>query len=112
MKSNTQLYFAYGSNLNIAQMRKRCPGAKPFSPAVLHGWKLVERLYADIEEDGVTFEVPNPNTIIVKGADKQAVGQIAAVIRSKRPPEPYHGKGVKYSDERIRRKAGKAGKSK
>ena len=51
MKSNTQLYFAYGSNLNIAQMRKRCPGAKPFSPAVLHGWKLVERLYADIEED-------------------------------------------------------------
>lgn len=64
------------------------------------------------EQDGVTFEVPNPNTIIVKGADKQAVGQIAAVIRSKRPPEPYHGKGVKYSDERIRRKAGKAGKSK
>ena len=64
------------------------------------------------EQDGVTFEVPNPNTIIVKGANKQAVGQIAAVIRSKRPPEPYHGKGVKYSDERIRRKAGKAGKSK
>ena len=49
-------------------------------------------------------------TITVKGIDKQAVGQMAAVIRSKRPPEPYHGKGVKYSDERIRRKAGKTGK--
>ena len=62
------------------------------------------------EPDGITFEVPNPNTIVVKGYDKQAVGQIAAVIRSKRPPEPYHGKGVKYSDEYIRRKAGKTGK--
>ena len=63
-----------------------------------------------LEENGVTFDVPNPNTIIVKGIDKQAVGQTAAVIRSKRPPEPYHGKGVKYANERIRRKAGKTGK--
>ena len=63
-----------------------------------------------VEENGVTFDVPNPNTIIVKGIDKQAVGQTAAVIRSKRPPEPYHGKGVKYANERIRRKAGKTGK--
>ena len=63
-----------------------------------------------LEENGVTFEGPNPNTIIVKGIDKQAVGQTAAVIRSKRPPEPYHGKGVKYENERIRRKAGKTGK--
>ncbi|MBQ9131804.1 MAG: 50S ribosomal protein L6 [Clostridia bacterium] len=62
------------------------------------------------EPDGITFEVPNPNTIVVKGISKQAVGQIAAVIRDKRPPEPYHGKGVKYIDEHIRRKAGKAGK--
>ena len=62
------------------------------------------------EPEGVTFEVPNPNTIIVKGYNKQVVGQIAAVIRSKRPPEPYHGKGVKYSDEYIRRKAGQTGK--
>ena len=62
------------------------------------------------EPEGITFEVPNANTIVVKGINKQAVGQIAAVIRSKRPPEPYHGKGVKYSDEHIRRKAGKAGK--
>ena len=59
--------------------------------------------------EGVTFEVPDSNTIIVKGYDKQVVGQTAAVIRSKRKPEPYHGKGVKYSDEVVRRKAGKAG---
>ena len=56
------------------------------------------------------IETPDANTIIVSGADKQAVGQLAAVIRSQRPPEPYHGKGVKYSDEYIRRKAGKTGK--
>ncbi len=62
------------------------------------------------EENGVTFEVPNPNSIIVKGIDKQYVGEIAAQIRSKRPPEPYHGKGVKYVGEFIRRKTGKAGK--
>ena len=61
------------------------------------------------ETDDIKFEVPNPNTVIVKGINKQAVGQMAAVIRSKRPPEPYHGKGVKYSDEYIRRKAGKTG---
>ena len=64
------------------------------------------------EEDGITFDVPDPNTIIVKGIDKQKVGQTAAVIRGKRPPEPYHGKGVKYADEYVRRKAGKAGKGK
>ena len=62
------------------------------------------------EPAGIKLEAPDANTIIVSGADKQAVGQIAAVIRSKRPPEPYHGKGVKYSDEYIRRKAGKTGK--
>jgi len=62
------------------------------------------------EADGVTFDVPDPNTIIVKCADKQKCGQIASEIRGKRPPEPYHGKGVKYDGEYIRRKAGKAGK--
>lgn len=62
------------------------------------------------EKDGITFEVPNANSIIVHGADKQKVGQIAAQIREKRPPEPYLGKGVKYVDEVIRRKSGKAGK--
>ncbi len=62
------------------------------------------------ETDLVKFEVPDANTILVKSYDKQVCGQIAAEIRSKRPPEPYHGKGVKYSGEKIRRKAGKAGK--
>ena len=62
------------------------------------------------EGNGVKFEVPDNTTIIVKGIDKQAVGQMAAVIRSKRPPEPYLGKGIKYTGERIRRKAGKTGK--
>ncbi len=63
-----------------------------------------------LEKDGITFDVPDNTTIIVKGIDKQAVGQVAAAIRAKRPPEPYLGKGVKYSGERIRRKAGKTGK--
>ena len=62
------------------------------------------------ETDLVKFEVPDANTILVKSYDKQVCGQIAAEIRSKRPPEPYHGKGVKYEGEYIRRKAGKAGK--
>ena len=59
---------------------------------------------------GITFDVPNANTIIVKGVDKEVVGQTAAVIRTKRLPEVYHGKGIKYADEHIRRKEGKAGK--
>ena len=62
------------------------------------------------EANGITFETPDSTTIIVKGIDKQAVGQMAAVIRSKRPPEPYLGKGIKYTGEKIRRKAGKTGK--
>ena len=62
------------------------------------------------EIDGIPIDVPNPNQIIVTGADKQVVGQIAAEIREKRPPEPYKGKGIKYAGEYIRRKEGKAGK--
>ncbi len=62
------------------------------------------------EKDGIKFECPDNTTILVKGIDKQAVGQVAAVIRSKRPPEPYLGKGIKYDGEKIRRKAGKTGK--
>ena len=60
--------------------------------------------------EGITFDVPNANTIIVKGIDKELVGQTAAVIRTKRPPEVYRGKGIKYADEVIRRKEGKTGK--
>ena len=59
---------------------------------------------------GIAFDVPNPNTIIVKGIDKELVGQTAAEIRTKRPPEVYGGKGIKYSYEIIRRKEGKTGK--
>ena len=59
---------------------------------------------------GISFDVPNPNTIIVKGIDKELVGQTAANIRTKRPPEVYRGKGIKYAEEVIRRKVGKTGK--
>ena len=64
------------------------------------------------EIDGITVEVPAPNKIIVHGADKEAVGQFAAEVREKRMPEPYKGKGIKYVDEVIIRKEGKAGKGK
>ena len=62
------------------------------------------------EVPGITIEVPGPNQIIISGADKQQVGQFAAEVREKRPPEPYKGKGIKYADEHIRRKEGKAAK--
>ena len=61
------------------------------------------------EIPGITVEVPGPNKIIIHGCDKQAVGQFAAEVREKRPPEPYKGKGIKYTDEVIRRKVGKTG---
>lgn len=59
--------------------------------------------------EGIDFETPSGTQIVVSGADKQKVGQTAAEIRGYRPPEPYHGKGVRYKDELVRRKAGKAG---
>jgi len=65
-------------------------------------------VFEDTED--ITIEVPGPNSIIIHGADKQKVGQFAAEIREKRPPEPYKGKGIKYIDEHIRRKEGKTGK--
>ena len=61
------------------------------------------------EIEGISIEVPGPNKIIISGCDKQAVGQFAAEVREKRPPEPYKGKGIKYVDEVIRRKVGKTG---
>ena len=63
-----------------------------------------------IAPEGVTVEVPNPNKVVISGPDKQKVGQFAANVREKRPPEPYKGKGIKYADEHIRRKEGKTGK--
>ena len=62
------------------------------------------------DTDDITIESPNPNKIIINGIDKQKVGQFAAEVREKRPPEPYKGKGIKYVDEVIRRKEGKTGK--
>ena len=62
------------------------------------------------EGNGITFEVPDANTVIVCGIDKQLVGQVAANIRAKRPPEPSTGKGIRYTGEYVRRKAGKTGK--
>ncbi|MGN0467433.1 MAG: 50S ribosomal protein L6 [Acutalibacteraceae bacterium] len=64
------------------------------------------------EIEGITIDVPAPNKIVINGADKQMVGQFAAEVREKRPPEPYKGKGIKYASEHIRRKEGKAGKGK
>ena len=64
------------------------------------------------EVPGITIEVPGPNKIVIHGCDKQQVGQFAAEVREKRPPEPYKGKGIKYVDEVIRRKAGKTGAAK
>ena len=61
------------------------------------------------EIDGITIDVPNPNAVVISGIDKQKVGQFAADVRAKRPPEPYKGKGIKYSDEVVRRKEGKTG---
>ena len=63
-----------------------------------------------VAPEGITIACPSPNQIVVSGADKQKVGQIAAEIRGVRPPEPYKGKGIRYSDEHVRRKEGKAGK--
>lgn len=82
--------------------------------AQLQGKKLVMNLgYSHSVEmdpvDGVTIEVPSANEIIIKGIDNQVVGQFAAQVREKRPPEPYKGKGIKYATEHIRRKEGKTG---
>ena len=64
------------------------------------------------ETEGITIDVPAPNKIVINGIDKQKVGQFAAEVREKRPPEPYKGKGIRYTGERIIRKEGKAGKGK
>ena len=64
------------------------------------------------DTDDIKIEVPDPNKIVIVGIDKQKVGQFAAEVREKRKPEPYKGKGIKYVDEIIRRKEGKAGKGK
>ena len=82
--------------------------------AAKEGNKLVMNLgfshQVTVEEiEGITIEVPSANKIVISGMDKQKVGQFAAEVREKRPPEPYKGKGIKYTDEVIRRKEGKTG---
>ncbi len=83
--------------------------------ALLRGPKLVLQVgYSHPVEvdppDGITFESPQATRIVITGIDKQKVGQVAAEIRRIRPPEPYKGKGIRYADEKVRRKAGKAGR--
>ncbi len=83
--------------------------------AVKQGKNLVMNLgfshQVTVEEvPGITIDVPSANKVVISGADKQQVGQFAAEVRAKRPPEPYKGKGIKYADEHIRRKEGKAAK--
>ena len=82
--------------------------------AAKEGKKLVLNIgyshQVEVEEvDGITIDVPNANTVVINGIDKQKVGQFAADIRAKRPPEPYKGKGIKYSTEVVRHKEGKTG---
>ena len=81
--------------------------------AAMQGTQLVmnigfsHQVFMD-QPEGIKIEVPSPNKIVISGPDKQKVGQFAAEVREKRPPEPYKGKGIKYVDEHIRRKEGKA----
>ena len=102
----TGVHDGYKKELEVNGVGYRC--SKEGNVLVLNiGYSHQVRM---TEPDGVTAEVPSPNKIIVSGPDKQKVGQFAAEIRMKRPPEPYKGKGIKYVDEYIRRKEGKAGK--
>ncbi len=98
----------YQKTLEINGVGYRC--AKQGKDVTLNVGFSHPTIVSDTED--CTLEVPQPNQIIVKGIDKQKVGQYAAEIRSIRPPEPYKGKGIKYIDEVIRRKEGKAGKGK
>ena len=81
----------------------------------LNVFRSEKNIYAQVivpEIDGITIDVPAQNKIVISGPDKQKVGQFAAEVREKRPPEPYKGKGIKYADEVIRRKVGKTGAKK
>ena len=83
------------------------PSPTPASLELALGFSHTVKITAP---EGVEFEVPQRTQILVKGIDKQLVGQVAADIRKWRPPEPYKGKGIRYADERVKRKAGKAAK--
>jgi large subunit ribosomal protein L6 len=93
--------------LEIVGVGYRATTQGPDAIEILVGYSHPVRVDAPA---GITFEVPTPQRIIVRGADKQLVGQVAADIRKVRKPEPYKGKGIRYSDEVVRRKAGKSAK--
>jgi large subunit ribosomal protein L6 len=94
-------------DLEIVGVGYRCVAQGPTKLELLLGFSHPVLVDAP---DGITFEVPAPTRITVQGADKQLVGQVAADIRKIRKPEPYKGKGIRYSDERVLRKAGKSAK--
>jgi large subunit ribosomal protein L6 len=97
----------YTKELDIVGVGYRALAKGPSSLELSLGFSHVVNFDAP---EGVTFDVPAPTKILVKGADKEKVGQVAANIRKLRKPEPYKGKGVRYADERVLRKAGKAAK--
>ena len=100
----------YGFRLGVTtDWKSRWFSERDYKDYLTQDWKIRRYLMVNAP-DGVTFEVPQATRIVVKGIDKEKVGQVAADIRSLRKPEPYKGKGVRYSGERILRKAGKAGK--
>ncbi|HLF98995.1 MAG TPA: 50S ribosomal protein L6 [Acidimicrobiia bacterium] len=95
----------YAKRLEIVGVGYRCAAQGPTALELQLGYSHPVKFEAP---DGVTFEVPEPTKISVLGIDKQLVGQVAADIRKLRKPEPYKGKGIRYADEYVRRKAGKA----
>ncbi|MEI8050074.1 MAG: 50S ribosomal protein L6 [Actinomycetes bacterium] len=97
----------FTKELEIVGVGYRCIAKGPGSLELSLGFSHTVNFDAP---DGVTFEVPSPTKIVVKGTDKEKVGQVAANIRKIRKPEPYKGKGVRYAGERVMRKAGKAAK--
>ena len=97
----------FTKELRIQGVGYRVAESTPTSLELSLGFSHTVRIAAP---EGVEFEVPQRTQILVKGIDKQLVGQVAADIRKWRPPEPYKGKGIRYADERVKRKAGKAAK--
>ena len=97
----------FSKELRIQGVGYRVSESTPASLELALGFSHTVKITAP---EGVEFEVPQRTQILVKGIDKQLVGQVAADIRKWRPPEPYKGKGIRYADERVKRKAGKAAK--
>ena len=97
----------YMKELEIVGVGYRATAQGPNKLEMALGFSHAEHVDAP---EGITFEVPVPTRVLVRGADKELVGQVAANIRKIRKPEPYKGKGIRYAGERVQRKAGKAGK--